>query len=72
MFDAYSLGPTFEVIDYLSGEVLVYLSAHGGVFAQKTHDIRAREGGHGMVDPAWIEVPQVGGVVEPFTCGQVP
>src|SRR5438105_6010542 len=64
MFDAYSLGPAFEVTDHFSGEFLGYLAAQGEVFAQKTHDIGAGEGGHCMVDPAWIEAPQVGRVVE--------
>jgi len=34
------------------------------VFTEKTHDVRAGKGGHGMVHPAWIEVPQVGRMVE--------
>jgi len=32
VLDAYSLSPTFEVTDHFSGEVLVQLPAHGGVF----------------------------------------
>lgn len=69
MFDAYSLGPAFEITDYFSGEFLGYVAAQGEVFPQKTHDIGAGEGGHGMVDPAWIEAPQVGGVVENYIEG---
>src|ERR1700728_4282681 len=34
------------------------------VFAEKTHDVRAGKSGHGMVHPAWIEVPQVSRMVE--------
>ena len=34
------------------------------MFAEKTHDVRAGKSGHGMVHPAWIEVPQVSRMVE--------
>ena len=34
------------------------------MFTEKTHDVRAGKSGHGMVHPAWIEVPQVGRVAE--------
>jgi hypothetical protein len=34
------------------------------VFTEKTHDVGAGKSGHGMVHPAWIELPQVGRMVE--------
>jgi hypothetical protein len=56
VLDAYSFGPAFEVTEHFSGEVLAWLAAQGKAFSQKTQDIGAGEGGHGMVDPAGIEI----------------
>ena len=57
VLEAYSFSPAFEVTDHFSREVLAYLAAQGNALSQKTHNIGAGEGGHGMVDPARIKAP---------------
>jgi hypothetical protein len=55
VLDTYSFGPAFEVTDHFSGEVLAWLAAQGNALSQKTQDIGAGEGGHGIVHPARIK-----------------